>query len=404
MEHEKLNKSFESRCLMPAGYQTEQEKRDKRFDLRYRSAAGNLVKREKLKKSFDFRPPKDKITRGSIRVSPVPSPMTLSEGCILCHQGAKMVLFVTGRCDRSCWYCPLSSGRKGKDNAYANEHLVEDPARIIAEAEAMSALGTGVTGGEPLLCLDRVTGYCRMLKEHFGKGHHIHLYTARAPSDDELVRMQALVDEIRLHPPHECWENILGSDFISSARRAKELGFSIGIEVPALPGLGYLVPALPYLDFLNINELEWGETNADEMRRRGFELADGVHNAVKGARAWADELCRHEKVHWCSSAFKDSVQLRERLKRIAHNTARSFDEITDDGTVVYGVVEPRVGTMAACTELCRNEFGEESFAANVDHIDMAWWILAHLAESLPGKKYIVERYPNGGLVVEVTPL
>jgi pyruvate formate-lyase activating enzyme-like uncharacterized protein len=55
-------------------------------------------------------------------------------------------------------------------------------------------------------------------------------------------------------------------------------------------------------------------------------------------------------------------------------------------------------------ELCRNEFGEESFAANVDHIDMAWWVLAHLAESLPGKKYIVERYPNGGLVVEVTPL
>jgi pyruvate formate-lyase activating enzyme-like uncharacterized protein len=362
------------------------------------------MEHEKLKKSFDFRPPKDKITRGSVRVSPVPSPMTLSEGCVLCHQGAKMVLFVTGRCDRSCWYCPLSSGRKGKDNVYANEHLIEDPARIIAEAEAMSALGTGVTGGEPLLCLDRVTGYCRMLKEHFGNGHHIHLYTARAPSDDELVRMQGLVDEIRLHPPQECWENILDSDFMSSARCAKELGFSIGIEVPALPGLGYLVPALQYLDFLNINELEWGETNADEMRRRGFELADGVHNAVKGARAWADKLCCHEKVHWCSSAFKDSVQLRERLKRIARNTARPFDEITDDGTVVYGVVELRAGAMEACTALCRDEFGDESFAPCGDHIDMAWWVLTHLSESLPGKKYIVERYPNGGIVVEVTPL
>jgi pyruvate formate-lyase activating enzyme-like uncharacterized protein len=330
--------------------------------------------------------------------------MTLSSGCILCHQGAKMVLFVTGRCHRSCWYCPLSAERKGKDVVYANEHRIEDPAQIIKEAEAMSALGTGVTGGEPLLCLDRVVLYCQMLKEHFGKGHQIHLYTAKAPSDDDLIRLKGLVDEIRLHPPRECWENIVGSDFIESAQRAKELGFEIGIEVPALPGLEHLVPALPYLDFLNINELEWGETNADEMRSRGFELADGVHNAVLGAQAWSDELCSHEKVHWCSSAFKDSVQLRERLKRVARNTARPFDEITDDGTVVYGVLEPGAGTMAAWTDFCRNELGDEGFVQRGDHLETAWWLLTESGVDLPGKKYIIERYPNQGIVVEVTPL
>ena len=78
------------------------------------------------------------------------------------------------------------------------------------------------------------------------------------------------------------------------------------------------------------------------MRERGYELADELHNAIEGAKGWAEELSRHDKVHWCSSAFKDSVQLRERLKRIAHNTARPFDEITDDGTIVYGVFEPRI--------------------------------------------------------------
>ena len=86
-------------------------------------------------------------------------------------------------------------------------------------------------------------------------------------------------------------------------------------------GLEHLIPALPHLDFLNINELEWGETNAYAMRERGYELADELHNAIDGAKGWAEELCRHDKVHWCSSAFKDSVQLRERLKRIAENTA-----------------------------------------------------------------------------------
>jgi len=152
--------------------------------------------------------------------------------------------------------------------------------------------------------------------------------------------MKGLVDEIRLHPPHECWNTILDTDYLRSAKRAKEMGFDIGIEVPALPGLELLIPALPYLDFLNINELEWGETNAYAMRERGFELTDELHNAIEGAKGWAEELCRHDKVHWCSSAFKDSVQLRERLKRIAENTARPFDEITPDGTIVYGVLEP----------------------------------------------------------------
>jgi len=330
--------------------------------------------------------------------------VSLSKGCVLCHQGAKMVLFVTGRCDRSCWYCPLSRERKGSDTVFANEHPVDVPSQVIEEAESMSALGTGITGGEPLLCLERVTGYCRLLKDHFGPDHQIHLYTAKAPDEYELGQMQGLVDEIRLHPPHECWNSILDTDYIRSAKRAKEMGFDIGIEVPALPGLELLIPALPHLDFLNVNELEWGETNAYEMRERGYELADELHNAIAGARGWADELCRHDKVHWCSSAFKDSVQLRERLKRIAENTARPFDEITPDGTIVYGVLEPLFSENGACTQFCEQRFDPGSFEVCDDRIEMAWWLLEKNTEDLPGKKYVVERYPNGGMVVEVTPL
>jgi len=34
---------------------------------------------------------------------------------------------------------------------------------------------------------------------------------------------------------------------------------------------------------------------------------------------------------------------------------------------------------------------------------MAWWLLTRDAAKIPGKKYVVERYPNGGMIVEVTP-
>ncbi len=322
-----------------------------------------------------------------------------SNGCVLCRRGAKMVLFVTGRCHRACWYCPLSRERKGRDVVYANERRVADPSDIIEEARCMGALGTGITGGEPLLELDRVVGYCTRLKDTFGSEHQIHLYTGMAPDGETLVRLRGLVDEIRLHPPPECWPRILESDYARSAVAARRMGFSIGIEVPALPGIEDLAAALPLLDFLNINELEWGETCAAAMRERGLEPEDGLHNAVKGSRRWAERLCGDPKVHWCSSVFKDSVQLRERLKRTAANTARPFDEVTDDGTVVYGVIEPKCPIDALLPLLEEGEFEDCG-----DRIEVAWWVLVDRGDELPGTKYIVERYPNGGMIVEVTPL
>ncbi|WP_209673182.1 radical SAM protein [Methanolinea mesophila] len=310
-----------------------------------------------------------------------------------------MVLFVTGTCRKACWYCPLSKERKGHDRVYANEKCIATPGDAVAEARRMSALGTGVTGGEPLDKLDRVVEYCRALKRELGPGHQIHLYTALAPTRDQLERLSGLVDEIRLHPPHDQWETIAQSDFIASARLAKHMGFVTGIEVPSLPGMDLLEAALPYLDFLNINELEWGESNAEEMRRRGMVPEDGVHNAVMGAREWGAGLCSHQKVHWCSSGFKDSVQLRKRLLRIARNTARPFDEVTEDGTVVYGLVEG----LGEVPEIIR-ELGDDGYELREEGLETAWWILAEHGDEISGTRYIVERYPDRGIIVEVTPL
>ncbi|MDD1713267.1 MAG: radical SAM protein [Methanoregulaceae archaeon] len=309
-----------------------------------------------------------------------------------------MVLFLTGRCDRTCWYCPLSRERKSSDILFANDQECPDPVQIIAEAHRMSALGTGITGGEPLLQFDLLVTCCRLLKEKFGNDHHIHLYTGHAPTPEELVALSGIVDELRFHPPHECWPDIMETEYIRSIRNAKELGFSVGIEVPALPGLESLITILPDLDFLNINELEWGDLNAGEMRSRGYELSDNVHNAVLGARDWAAEICLLDKVHWCSSRFKDAVQLRNRLIRIAENTARSFDEITDDGTVVYGIIEKGDNPIPL------DSIDDGMYTDCGDHVDMAWWLLVEYADRLPGKKYVIERYPDGGMIVEVTPL
>lgn len=322
-----------------------------------------------------------------------------ARGCELCRLGAKMVLFVTGLCHRECWYCPLSEERAGRDLAFANDRPVEGPEDFLAEARMMGALGTSITGGEPFLVPDRVTRFCTVLKEAFGKAHHIHLYTGMAPTREMLLPLAGLVDEIRLHPPPESWPAIGSSAYARAIGEARSLGFAVGIEVPALKGLPALAPVLPEIDFLNINELEWGGINADEMRKRGYPPADDIHNAVKGSRRWAADLPHREKVRWCSSRFKDAVQLRERLKRIAARTARSFDEVTGDGTILYGVIEPD-GSLP----LSRFGLPGGSYEECDGRLELSWRTLRKRAGKLPGKKYIVERYPNRGVVVEVTPL
>jgi len=325
----------------------------------------------------------------------------VAPGCTLCREGAKLVLFVTGRCDRGCWYCPLSAERKGTDRVFANDREVVADDDLLAEARAMSALGTGVTGGDPFAALNRVVRYCRLLKETFGPGHQVHLYTNRAPTDDELGAIVGLVDEIRLHPPHEDWSRILETPCPDACRRARALGFAVGIEVPSLPGLEGLRPMLPLVDFLNINELEWGEASADGMRARGLVLTESHGNAIAGARDWARPLLNDRKVRYCSSSFKDAVQLRERMIRIAVNTARPFDEVTADGTVVYGRVHPADGVGGAIAAL---GLDDGDFAVVDGAVELAWEQLAAARAAVAGEKAIVERYPNRGMVVEVIPL
>ncbi|WNY24919.1 radical SAM protein [Methanolapillus millepedarum] len=263
----------------------------------------------------------------------------LSNGCVSCQKGAKMVLFVTGRCYRDCFYCPLSDERKDRDVVFANERPVYLDEDILEEAESMNAEGTGITGGEPLLESGSVLHYISLLKSRFGPGHHIHLYTS-IPADNDMIQKLAAagLDEIRFHPPTEMWESLVGSDFEASIRTAQAAGISAGIEIPALPNAVDVAVFAKKIDcFLNLNELEFSENNADAMKEHGFSLIDNESNAVFGSREIARQAYEvGGKINFCASRYKDAVQLRLRLIRTAVSSARPFDEITADGTIIYG--------------------------------------------------------------------
>jgi len=286
----------------------------------------------------------------------------LPDGCVLCDEGAKMVMLVTGKCSLSCFFCPLSEKKKNKDVVYANELFVGEgsvvdgapasaDAAIIAEAESIDAKGTGITGGDPMLVPQRTTHFIEILKARFGRKFHIHLY-AGPPFDPALIDAlaEAGLDEIRFHPPVALWTKMEGTEYDALIRKAIKAKMDTGVEIPAIPGKEREMVALGiYLEkvgakFLNLNELEYSETNCDMLNAKGYDVKDDMSSAVAGSEAAAlkvvekfigSDLC----VHYCSSSYKDAIQLRRRLMRRAKNVARSYDTISEDGTIIRGVVE-----------------------------------------------------------------
>ena len=329
----------------------------------------------------------------------------LPEGCRLCYKGAKMVLFVTGICGKNCFYCPVSNERREKDVIFANENRVQKDEDLIDAVVSMDALGTGITGGEPLLRLDRVIHYIKFLKNRFGKSHHIHLYTALSPNRGIIESLKkAGLDEIRFHPPPHLWANLGKSYYMDSITWAHDLGISVGIEIPSIASdLSDILALLEKVDgFLNLNELEFSETNMEELKKRGYIPVSDISSAAQGSKEVAEALIG-KKIHFCSSGFKDAVQLRERFKRVAKNVARDFDEVTEDGTLVYGIIE------GASPDILKDAGVTDDMYAVMDGtIETTWWIASDLADDLKkiGRSaWVIERYPmKNGMIVERTPL
>lgn len=272
----------------------------------------------------------------------------LPEGCRLCMSGMKLVYFATGLCSRSCFYCPLSKERKGRDVVYADEVPVKSLEDVVCEAKAIDAKGVGVTGGDPILRVDRVVETLKALRRALSERLHVHLYTTTQPHVNEPSLSKLLdvgVDELRFHP------NLEVADELAPLKLAIDMGFNVGLEIPAIPGFEErawrIIERARKLgaSFVVINELEMTESNALALQVRGFRLKASSVSAVEGSWEAAMTLLRSLEGlgldgHFCPAYVKDSAQFRNRLRRKARNIAMPHEVITRDPLLVKGVIEP----------------------------------------------------------------
>ena len=275
----------------------------------------------------------------------------IAKGCKQCVVGKKLVLFISGVCSEKCWYCSLSKKRKNKDVIWANERECKNIAGVIKEAEESNALGCGITGGNPLLFLNRTIKYAKALKKRFGKSFHIHIYLpTRLVDEKNLKKLAKYIDEIRFHPEFLIDKSMFYNDIekikLASFFWKKE---NIGIELPIIPEkkkeiLSFILLVKNKIGFVNLNEFELSDTNFNivtrkyKLKENGYVVADSKKAGLWILRQLASKKAGL-KVHLCTAELKNWHQYKNRLLR---HKILPFSKRTRDGTIVYFAVNGKI--------------------------------------------------------------
>jgi pyruvate formate-lyase activating enzyme-like uncharacterized protein len=351
----------------------------------------------------------------------------LSPGCKMCAEGSKMVLLITGLCSSSCFYCPLSQKKLGKDYIYADEWRLnneKDYEKLVLEAKYIEASGAGITGGDPLIVWKRTKDYISFLKNEFGKNFHIHLYTSGIKNGNHIEDIVAAgLDEIRFHPIPNLWVKLDKSLYPQIVKKSIELNCDTAFEIPSIPGYeNDMFKLIEWatennVSWVNINELEFSETNAGILKSKGFTVKDDISAAVKSSQETAYSVFKKTSnleigVHYCSSSFKDGIQLRNRIKRRAKNIAKSGEIITEDGTLLKGVIVLEDKTSKEIYDLLINILRINKKFLYIDkeknRVEISPKVLEKYVDELLKqgfKCFIVEEYPTADrLEVEKIPI
>ncbi len=115
--------------------------------------------------------------------------------------------------------------------------------------------------------------------------------------------------------------------------------------------------------------------------------------------------------HLCASRIKDSVQLKNRFLRRAKNVKKKYEEITEEGLLIKGIIYPK--SSKDLKVVLKKLIFEYSIPEDMFHLDeskkrieTSWYIAEHLSELLLDCEVaIVKEHPTfDRLEIERIPL
>jgi uncharacterized protein len=265
---------------------------------------------------------------------------SLSRGCQLCGQGHWSCLFMNRDCNRNCFYCPQD--KEAQDHLFPSEEIAfNSPQEYAAYLNAFGCKGAGLSGGEPFIDFERLTGFIKAIRGCLGKDFYLWVYT-----NGDLVtkeRLQALkragLNEIRFNISARGYD-------LGRLRQASRIIDVVTVEIPMIPEdfeqvkrlLGKISKA--GVKHLNIHQLHANEANYKNFRGRDYTYLHqpGVpilESEIAALRLMLSAVKNKVplSLHYCSAMYKDKFQNRGYRCRKSILLKKPFEDVTEAGYI-----------------------------------------------------------------------
>jgi hypothetical protein len=262
---------------------------------------------------------------------------SLSKGCQLCGEGEWSCLFVTGKCNANCFYCPAK--QDADETPQTQKLLFEQPSAYVDYINRFGFKGVSFSGGEPLLFFDRTLEFLKQVKQNCPKVEHVWMYTnGILASDDKLKALgEAGLDEIRFD---------LGAVNYNPKvlKNAAKFIKNVTVEIPAVPHeKEQLLSVLPLLceygvSNLNLHQLRLTKYNAPKLLQHEYTMLHGEQPTVAESEITALEIMAFVAseglpigVNYCNFQFKNRFQKAGFRHKMAEILKLENEEITQNG-------------------------------------------------------------------------
>ncbi|MFW5821446.1 MAG: radical SAM protein [Bacteroidota bacterium] len=263
----------------------------------------------------------------------------LSRGCEICGAGKWSCLFITGKCNANCFYCPSS---QLKDEPPSTQSLTfPDPRDYAAYINRIGFKGVSFSGGEPLLFFDRTLRYLEEIRRKCSPDLYIWMYTNGILADQEKLKKLARrgLNEVRFD---------IGATAFSLDRLkiAKNIIPAVTIEIPAIPEeKEKIIRLLPEMEKagvknLNLHQMRLTHHNAARLLKRKYTLLPAEKPVVVESELTALEIMNYAKNHdiniginYCSFFFKNRFQQSGFRKLLGSTLVNGDRPITENGFI-----------------------------------------------------------------------
>ena len=261
----------------------------------------------------------------------------LSPGCQRCGEGSWSCLFINGRCNGRCFYCPTTQEDDGPP--VTNGLAFSSPEEYADYVERFGFRGVSISGGEPLLTPQLTLAYLRTVRQRCGDDLHLWLYTNGTLLTKELCQQlrEAGLDEIRF-------------DLGAVRYHLKKLRLAVGViptvtvEIPAVPEDEILMQrtmrelAEAGCNHLNLHQLRLTPHNLPHLLERDYTFVHGEKVTVLESELTALRLVRYSieqgiglAVNYCSFPYKRRFQHAAARRRAALSVCGPGEQVTECG-------------------------------------------------------------------------